>query len=577
MFSSEALARKSPHLADLATFTAKNSSFGIKFASAVAVAALIFTAAAIVFFSGGTRYSYVHITYLPIIVSALFFGLKGGIIAGIVAGIVMGPLMPLDVQAWTFQETGNWILRTGFFVLIGSFSGFSVDILRRQLQTIHRNVYFDHLTGLPNRALCLENLKDLMRMGGSETISALAVGLGSIEEVISALSHGYADKLHSAAAKRLRRQVPEGVELFSFGNGLFVALFSSPPEEVEKIAPSLAQALNERFEIEGVPVLSSGHAGLSTCPTVGGDAHSLLRGCVSAFQEAASTKQDLSTYDYGLHSSRRLALSLMPDLQQAISTGEGLELHYQPLLDLKTGRCRAAEALVRWMHPKHGLVPPSDFIAAAEQTTLIRPLTKHVLRLALAQLRDWQAEGLDLRLSVNISIRDLEDEEFPGAVAQLLVEYGVPSCRLDLEITETALMRSADAVLHTLGELRASGISISLDDFGVGQSSLSYLSVLPADILKLDRAFARDLDTSPRAEVVVRAAIEAAHALDQEVVAEGIESLGVLDALRRNSCDFAQGYLLCRPLPQEQFGIWLRENELQIETGKHILSTGLSR
>ena len=571
-------AARPPSLAALTMFAVRRTSpWKIKFAAALAVVALLLVAVGVVFLSGGTRYAYVHVTYIPIIAAAFFFGLRGGLAAGMAAGLVMGPYMPLDVQAWTFQETTNWLSRTGFFVLIGSFSGLATDNLRRQLQTIRNSAFYDHLTGLPNRTLCLERLRCLIDARQKETVSALAIGLGSIEAVIAALSHEYADKLHSSAAQRLKHLVPQGAELFSFGNGLFVALFSAPPEEVRKVALNMARALDERFEIDGVPLLSSGHAGLSICATIGGDAQSLLRGCVSAFQEAASAKQDLSTYDDRLHNSRRSRLRLMPDLQEAIRTGEGIALHYQPVLDLNTGHCLGAEALVRWTHPSHGPLPPSDFIAAAEQTALIRSLTRLVLTLALGQLRDWQLEGLQLQLSVNISIRDLEDDEFPGTVSCLLQEFHVAPSRLTLEVTETALMTSADAVLKTLVALRELGISVALDDFGVGQSSLSYLSGLPADILKLDRAFAQDLETNARAEVVVRAAIEAAHALGQKVVAEGIEKLEVLDALRRISCDFAQGYLLSRPLPEKQFRSWLVDNELQIDGGNHILSPGVLR
>jgi EAL domain-containing protein (putative c-di-GMP-specific phosphodiesterase class I)/GGDEF domain-containing protein len=570
-------ARPSPLAALTTCAVGRTAPWRTKVAAALAVLALLLIAAGIVFLSGGTRYSYVHVTYVPIIAAAFFFGLRGGLAAGIAAGLVMGPFMPLDVQAWTYQDAGNWLTRTGFFVLIGSFSGMATDNLRRQLQTIRHSVYYDQLTKLPNRALCLEKLRHLIDARQSETATALAVGLGSIEAVIAALSHEYADKLHKSAAQRLERLLPEGVELFSFGSGLFVALFSAPPEEVRKVALQMARSLDERFDIDGVPILSSGHAGLAICATSGGDAQSLLRGCVSAFQDAVSAKQDLATYDDRLHSSRRSKLRLMPDLQEAICTGEGITLHYQPVLDLKTGQCLGAEALIRWTHPTHGPLPPADFIAAAEQTALIRPLTRLVLNLALDQLREWQVEGLHLQLSVNISIRDLEDEDFPATVSYLLDKFGVAPSRLNLEVTETALMTSADVVLETLDALRKLGISIALDDFGVGQSSLSYLSGLPADVLKLDRAFAQDLETNPRAEVVIRAAVEAAHALGQKVVAEGIERLEVLDALRRISCDFAQGYLLSRPLPENQFRAWLIENRQQIERGAHILSPGALR
>lgn len=365
------------------------------------------------------------------------------------------------------------------------------------------------------------------------------------------------------------------MELFSFGNGLFVALLALPPEAVRAIALKLAQALDERFDIDGVPILSSGHAGLAIRRPSGGDAQSLLRSCVAAFRDAESAKQHLSTYDGRSDGLRQARLRLMPDLQQAIRTRNGISLHFQPVLDLATGQCHAAEALVRWTHPELGPLPPAEFISAAEQTALIGPLTRLVLELALGQLSNWQEQGIDLSLSVNLSIRDLEDTDFPGTVSGLLEKFGVNPSRLTLEITETALMTSAGAVLETLAALREVGVAIALDDFGVGQSSLSYLANLPADILKLDRTLAQKLDSNPRAAVVVRAAIEAAHALGQKVIAEGIENLEVLDALRRVSCDCAQGYLLSRLLPEPEFRSWLMDHRFQIARRQHMLSPGV--
>lgn len=543
----------------------------------VAVLALLLgAAAAIVFATGGTRYAYAHVTYVPIIAAAFFFGLRGGLAAGIVAGLVMGPFMPLDVQAWTLQGTENWLTRTGFFVLVGSLSGLASDSLRRQLQTIRRNVHYDRRTALPNRALCVERLTALIADCGSSSITALSVGIGGFEGVIAALGHDYADKLHEAAARRLRLLLPEDIELYSFGSGLFVALFAEPAQEARDQALRLAQALDERFDIGGVPVLSAGHAGLARSETEGGDASSLLRGCISAFRDAELARQHVSYFSGHSDGIRQSKLRLLPELQAAISTRAGLSLHFQPIFDVRTGHCHAAEALIRWTHPDLGPLPPSEFIAAAEQTALIRSLTKLVLELALEQLREWQPQGIDLHLSVNLSVRDIEDHTFPCAVFELLDRFGVHPSHLTLEITETALMTSAHAALQTLSALRAGGISIALDDFGVGQSSLSYLSTLPADVLKLDRAFARDLESNPRAAVVVKAAIEAAHALGQKVVAEGIESQKVLDALREISCDFGQGYLLARPLPEQQFRSWLQDHQLQVAQSERILSAGIA-
>jgi EAL domain-containing protein (putative c-di-GMP-specific phosphodiesterase class I) len=252
-------------------------------------------------------------------------------------------------------------------------------------------------------------------------------------------------------------------------------------------------------------------------------------------------------YDAATDPHRPERLSLMGDLQRAIEQ-DALELHYQPKLRLSDGRVDGVEALVRWTHPRLGPLAPDAFVGLAEQTGHIRRLTRWVLAAGIAQAARWQAAGLDLRVALNISARDLDDATLPRHVAGLLAAHGLPASKIVLEITESALMRDADAALPVLHALAAHGIALSVDDFGVGQSSFAYLRRLPVRELKIDRAFVMPLAASAQDRVIVRSIVELAHALGCEVTAEGVEDPVALEHLARMRCEHAQGFSIARPM-----------------------------
>ncbi|MEQ8344823.1 MAG: EAL domain-containing protein [Sneathiellaceae bacterium] len=250
-------------------------------------------------------------------------------------------------------------------------------------------------------------------------------------------------------------------------------------------------------------------------------------------------------------------LALLADLQRALAQGAGLHLVFQPKLDLRDGRCTGAEALMRWTCPDRGAVSPGRFVPLAETTNLIRPLTEWVLRRSLDQLQDWQDRGLDLSLAVNISVRNLMQQDFVHFVGRELAARGLPPHLLQLEVTESGLMVDPHASIATLQALKAMGVQIAIDDFGTGHSSMAYLRHLPADTVKIDRSFIDDMDVDRSDEVIVRATILMARFLRLRVVAEGVENGRVYDKLRRFRCDEVQGYHIARPMPAAEFAAWL--------------------
>jgi EAL domain-containing protein (putative c-di-GMP-specific phosphodiesterase class I) len=264
-----------------------------------------------------------------------------------------------------------------------------------------------------------------------------------------------------------------------------------------------------------------------------------------------------AVYDSNLdqHTPRRLAL--MTELSDAIKDNQ-LILYYQPIINVKGHSIRSVEALIRWQHPKQGMIPSDQFIPDAENSELIKPITEWVLNEALAQCRVWQDSGLDIKVSVNISSRNLLDSELPNKIGILLKKHGIQPDMLELEITESAIILDPDRCFDTLMRASAVGCPIAVDDFGTGYSSLAYLKSLPVSSLKIDCSFVTDMEKDENDAVIVRSIIDLAHNLGLNVIAEGVENQGVLNLLEILGCDQAQGYFISRPVSADKLGLWLK-------------------
>ncbi len=301
-------------------------------------------------------------------------------------------------------------------------------------------------------------------------------------------------------------------------------------------------------------------SGRELYPTHAKDGLTLLRRADMAMYVAKQAHEGYALFEeaFEQHTPRRLGL--IADLRRAITTDE-LTLYYQPKVNLGTGSVSCVEALVRWQHPAQGLIPPDEFIPLAEQTGLIKALTRWVLEEAVGQCGTWLRAGRELGVAVNLSAWDLRDVKLPERVAALLECHAVPARLLSIELTESSVMTDMRRSLDILAQLFALGVSISIDDFGTGYSSLAYLKRLPVNELKIDRSFVQQLSTSVADATIVRTMVELAHSFGLRVVAEGIEDRTVLDMLTAFHCDLAQGYYFSRPLPVQHFEQWLQKAE----------------
>jgi EAL domain-containing protein (putative c-di-GMP-specific phosphodiesterase class I) len=331
----------------------------------------------------------------------------------------------------------------------------------------------------------------------------------------------------------------------------------SAADVIEKIR-RVQDALDRPFTVRGLTVHIEASVGVASFPEHADGADELVQKADVAMYQAkeSRTRHEIYAPERDVHSRDRLGL--LGELRQAIESSQ-LVLHYQAKAELPTGQVTGAEALVRWQHPKRGLLPPAEFIPPAEQTALMRPLTLYVLERAMRQARSWMDDGYPLTIAVNLSIPNLLDLHLPEDVGRLLAEVEIPADLLQLEVTENIVMADPVRVIHVLEGLRALGVRLSLDDFGTGTSSLAYLKRLPLDELKIDRSFVQGMTDSRPDAVIVRSITELAQRLGLRVVAEGVDSEAIWEALATIGCEEAQGYYLQQPLAPLDFTVWLRQ------------------
>jgi predicted signal transduction protein with EAL and GGDEF domain len=339
------------------------------------------------------------------------------------------------------------------------------------------------------------------------------------------------------------------------GDEFAVLLDDCGLDEAQALAERLRELVLEPFTIEGIRLHVGVSIGVSTAPVPAATVQELLRCADVAMYAAKSGREGVHVYVPDPRGGTGDRLRTMEELRTALENDE-LEVHLQPQVDLLDGELVGVEALVRWRHPRRGLLSPAELLPAAEQAGLLRPLTDQVVELALAAAAQWWCKRR-VPVSVNLSAANVTDLDLPGKVALALARHGLPARALTLELVEDTLMADPERGRTVLGELRRLGVRTSIDDYGTGYSSLAYLRHLPADELKLDRSLTADVDADPRAAAIVRHTVALAHELGLSLVAEGVEDAATAAVLADLGCDVAQGYAIARPMPVPEFLTWL--------------------
>ncbi|MCX5267874.1 bifunctional diguanylate cyclase/phosphodiesterase [Streptomyces sp. NBC_00199] len=418
----------------------------------------------------------------------------------------------------------------------------------------------DPLTGLPNRQWLLERiwtaLDDAERIGARSAL--MLIDLDRFRSVNDTLGHLAGDRLLLQIAERLKLALPRGAEVARLGGDEFAVLLpvADSTTSATRVARRLVSDLSLPLDLDGLTLVLEASAGVAVYPEHALDAEGLLRRADVAMYQAKRDRTGVEVYESKRDSNTPDRLGLLGDLRRALDAHE-VQLHYQPKVRFD-GQVAGLEALVRWVHPERGKVPPDEFIAIAESSGLMPHLTEYVLDTALAQVARWRAQGLFVPVAVNVSPRDVHTPGFAGSVAARLARHGVPAGALQLEITEHVLLEDPQRAADTLNGLTGHGVKMSLDDFGTGYSSLVHLRRLPVSELKIDRSFVARLAVDAEDAEIVRCTVDLAHSLGLLVVAEGVEDDETWERLRDLGCDAVQGWLVAAAMPADETTAWLR-------------------
>lgn len=409
----------------------------------------------------------------------------------------------------------------------------------------------DSLTDLPNRFMVQEQLKQCVSSARrrAETFVVIMMDLDRFKDVNDSLGHDAGDKLLIEVGMRLSKVLRDSDLIGRLGGDEFAILLPNTDEEnALVVVKKLLAILEPFFYLENLAFSISASLGVAVYPQHGEDASALLKAADVAMYYAKNHKLGYYFYNPDMDNCGFDSLNLMAELRIAIRKGQ-LECYYQPKVDLNSKMIVGVEALVRWRHPQRGYIPPDQFISLAEQSGLIKPITYFMIDTALRQNLEWAQMGIDVSVSINISMHNLQDADFPLQVGQMLSRLDISTDRIIFEVTESTIMSNPDYVLKVLDDLREVGVSFSIDDFGTGYSSLSQLKKLPVQELKIDKSFVMDIAEDKDDETIVISIIDMAHNLGLNVVAEGVENAEVCRLLIKFGCDMVQGYFVSSPVP----------------------------
>lgn len=448
-------------------------------------------------------------------------------------------------------------------------AGSHTDITERKKseEKIKNMAFYDSLTGLPNRMLFSDRLSVSLNQAKryNHKGALLFLDLDNFKTINDTLGHAAGDILLKYIAELIKVCIRESDTIARLSGDEFVILMTKIDsiEDAKQIAQRIIEQLRKPIILEGCEFYITASIGITMFPDDASDQQTLLKNADTAMYRSKELgKNNFQVFNTSLNDKYQEKLDMESNLRHAIDRNE-FELHYQPMIDTKTGKINSVEALLRWNHPKNGMIPPDRFIPVAEETGLILPIGTWVLKTACRQNKKWQENGYEpLRVSVNLSLKQFYQPDFLDTVKLALEETNLDPRYLDLEVTESIAANDLDSIIDSLNSLREMGIKISLDDFGTGFSSLNYLRLLPIDMLKIDKSFINDIGKSTSHETITKSVIDIAHAMNAAVVAEGVETSEQLKFLQSHNCDYIQGFLFSRPLPEKDVGLMIKEGKI---------------
>ncbi len=485
------------------------------------------------------------------------------VVVPLLAAELFSALLTLAAVYVAFRLGTTGIALIGLVLVIFHYLLGELLTSKRRSDDLQRIATTDELTGLANRQRFREVVEQRIAAAQitGEGFAVMLMDLDRFKEINDTLGHHYGDVLLSDLGPRLAAATPAGGLVARLGGDEFGVLPADGTHDLrplEQLATRLTKCVSEPFAVDELSLEVGVSIGISRYPEDGEDSHALLRCADIAMYAAKEAQTEYKVYaaEQNQHSVRRL--SVLSDVRHALASDQ-IVVHFQPIVDLDDQSVRGAEGLVRWQHPKLGLIPPAAFVQTVEQTGLIGPLTRYVLERSIAECAAWRRAGRELSVAVNLSVRNLLDRDLPREIERLLDTYSVPADALQLEITESMIMSDPDRAVATVTRLSALGVRMSVDDFGTGYSSLANLRRMPINDLKIDRSFVSPMLRDESDLIIVRSTINLGHDLGLRIIAEGVEDGATLDRLALLGCDLAQGFHLSRPMPAEAFNVWLQK------------------
>ena len=446
-----------------------------------------------------------------------------------------------------------------FVVSVTRMSIASVNHIKHIAALEHHHALHDQLTNLPNRNFLYERISQTIEQAVDkrQSFAVILMDIDRFKEVNDVLGHFCGDRLLQLLSPRLKSVLRETDILARLGGDEFaLVLPDTNTDAATTMVKKILAVTHTPFLIEGHELSVDMSIGISMFPEHGEDNDTLLQHADIAMYNAKRNAGDYALYNIEQEEFSLSRLTMLGRLRDALAKDE-LTLHYQPIMSLRSAKPWGAEALVRWQHDELGAIPPDEFIPLAEQLGMIRQVTQYVIRKVLMQIKQWQQQGIELCVSVNLSVCDIQDIRFPETVMTLLNEFGIKPAALNFEITESSVMTDSEQARKVLKELTDLGFALSIDDFGTGYSSLSYLKQLPANKLKIDKSFVQNVIDDDNDAVIVRSTIDLAHNMGRAVIAEGVEDKDVYQLLEILGCDMAQGFYICKPLSPLELEKWL--------------------
>ncbi|MDF1751066.1 MAG: EAL domain-containing protein [Alphaproteobacteria bacterium] len=511
----------------------------------------------LVYETGGTKLSWPYLMILPIALGAMIFKIPGGVLTGVIAALLLGPFMPLDTFEGITQSDENWILRIGFFVTIGGFIGALADYLDRERIKNDRLTSIDTDTGLTWLSRLPADIRS--RRNQFQEATVCVIRLHNYRDVQAVFGYNMAADFSAKTFITLKENLnPKNFRLYKIGASALGVVHNNALRDAQQHIADFIAAIPKRVIVNSIPIPVLYTVGIATAHQAELMQQKAMDKALFASEVAINMPSNIATFNALQHESTRENLILMDDLYKDLSQG-CLSIVYQPKLSLKDNMITGAEALLRWTSPRHGVVPPDKFIPLAEKAGLIGEITKWVLDKVSQELTEWRLAGIPIDMSINLSGNDLTDNDILNVLHDIPTRMGSNFNGIELELTETGLVKDLNTAIGSLRKLQLLGYKIAIDDFGTGYSSLEQFKLLSVDTVKIDKSFVQDFASSKDSQNIVNAAISICASRNVKVVAEGVETETVMNKLRSAGCHYAQGYFIAKPMSGKDFRAWLSE------------------